>query len=177
MHGYLLHEFLSPLSNQRNDHYGGNFTNRMRLLIEVLTAIQIQWPKQLPLFVRISATDWINGGWTIEDSIVLSHELKKHDVDLIDASSGGSSLNAEIPLGPGYQVNFADRIRREVSIATGAVGLITAATQADQIIRTGQADLVLLARELLRNPYWPLYAAQELGHKITWPTQYLRAVI
>ncbi len=171
-HGYLLHEFLSPLSNQRHDQYGGTFNNRIRLLIEVVKAIRQVWPKECPLFVRISATDWAEGGWSIEDSIELSRRLKSHEVDLIDTSSGALIPHVKIPTGPGYQTRFAQRIRHEAQIATGAVGMITSPTQADHIIRTGQADMVLLAREMLRDPYWPLRAARELGHSVIWPVQY-----
>jgi 2,4-dienoyl-CoA reductase-like NADH-dependent reductase (Old Yellow Enzyme family) len=174
-HGYLLHEFLSPFSNQRQDQYGGTLENRTRLLREVVRAVREVWPESAPLFVRISATDWKDGGWDIEQSVELVRQLAPLGVDLIDCSSGGSLPSVSIPLGPGYQVPFAARIRRETGILTGAVGLITAAAQADQIIRTGEADLVLLARELLRDPYWPLRAARELGHSIFWPAQYLRA--
>lgn len=176
-HGYLLHEFLSPISNQRQDNYGGNFDNRIRLLLEVIEATKSSWPKHYPLFVRISATDWVEGGWNIDDSVQLAYRLKEQGIDLIDTSSGGMVPHATIPAGPGYQTSFAALIRAKANIATGAVGLITSATQADHIIRTGQADIVLLAREMLRNPYWPLHAAQELGHNIPWPAQYQRAVL
>jgi 2,4-dienoyl-CoA reductase-like NADH-dependent reductase (Old Yellow Enzyme family) len=174
-HGYLLHEFLSPLSNQRTDNYGGSFENRIRLLVETVDAVRAVWPAALPLFVRISATDWTEGGWDIDQSVALARVLKQHGVDLIDTSSGGNVSGATIPTGPGYQVPFADRIRREAGVSTGAVGQITGAAQADQIIRIGQADIILLARELLRDPYWPLHAAHELGAEISWPAQYLRA--
>lgn len=174
-HGYLLHEFLSPLSNQRKDNYGGSFNNRIRLLVEVVEAIRNILPDDLPLFVRISATDWIENGWTVDDSVKLALRLKSKGVDLVDASGGGMLPTAQIPVGPGYQTIFSERIRRDTQIATGAVGFITAPAQADHIIRTGQADMVILARELLRNPYWPLYAARELGNDATWPSQYLRA--
>lgn len=174
-HGYLIHEFLSPLSNHRTDQYGGSFDNRTRLLREIVSAIRRVWPEELPLFTRISATDWVDGGWDIEQSIALARELKSLGVDLIDTSSGGNVATATIPVGPGYQTAFAERIRREAGIPTGAVGLITAATQAEHIIGTGQADAVLIARELLRDPYFPLRAARELGQDITWPAQYLRA--
>jgi 2,4-dienoyl-CoA reductase-like NADH-dependent reductase (Old Yellow Enzyme family) len=174
-HGYLLHEFLSPLSNARTDRYGGSFENRTRFLREVATAVRRVWPDSHPLFVRISATDWTGGGWDLEQSIALARALKACGVDLIDASSGGNVHGATIPAGPGYQVPFAEAIRREAGIATGAVGLITEPAQAEHVIRTGQADLVLLARELLRDPYWPLRAARELGQTIAWPAQYLRA--
>jgi 2,4-dienoyl-CoA reductase-like NADH-dependent reductase (Old Yellow Enzyme family) len=174
-HGYLLHEFLSPLSNTRNDQYGGSFDNRVRLLIEVVTAVKKKWPEELPLFIRISATDWVTGGWTIDESIKLCQLLKNAGADLIDVSSGGTVAHAKIPIGPGYQIPFAQQIRNQAKIATAAVGMITAAAQADQIIRTQQADMVFIAREILRNPYWPLLAAHELGHKVAWPPQYLRA--
>ena len=174
-HGYLLLEFLSPHSNQRTDAYGGSFANRIRLPVETVDAVREAWPEQLPLFVRISATDWTEGGWEIEQSVALARVLKEHGVDLIDCSSGGNVSGATIPTGPGYQVPFAERIRSEAGIATGAVGQITSAPQADQIVRTGQADMVLLARQMLRDPYWPLHAADELGEAVTWPPQYLRA--
>ena len=174
-HGYLLHEFLSPFSNHREDRYGGSFENRTRLLREVASAVRRAWPDRLPLFVRISATDWEAGGWDLEQSVELARQLKSLGVDLIDCSSGGNLPQAKIPVGPGYQTPFAERIRREVAIPTGALGLITSPVQADHIIRTDQADLVLLAREFLRDPYWPLRAARELGHAIPWPVQYLRA--
>jgi len=174
-HGYLLHEFLSPLSNQRNDAYGGSFENRIRMLVETVDAVRAVWPADLPLFVRISATDWTDGGWDVDQSVALSRVLKQHGVDLIDTSSGGNVAGAKIPTGPGYQAPFAERIRREAGVATGAVGQITAPAQADQLIRNGQADLVLLAREMLRDSYWPLHAADQLGAEISWPPQYLRA--
>ncbi|OFW44910.1 MAG: oxidoreductase [Acidobacteria bacterium RIFCSPLOWO2_12_FULL_67_14b] len=174
-HGYLLHEFLSPLSNRRQDDYGGSFGNRTRLVRETVTAIRAVWPEALPLFVRISATDWVEGGWDIEQSVELARQLKPLGVDLIDCSSGGNAAQATIPFGPGYQTPFAERIRREAGVLTGAVGLITAPLQAELIVATGQADAVLLARELLRDPYFPLRAARELGQDITWPAQYLRA--
>ena len=174
-HGYLLHEFLSPLSNYREDEYGGSFENRTRLLQEVVQAVRQVWPEKYPLFVRISATDWIENGWDIEQSIALSSQLKLLNVDLIDCSSGGILPTAKVPVGPGYQTPFAERIRREAGIQTGAVGLITTPEQADHIIRTGQADMVLLARAMLREPYWPHRAAKELGHDKNWPIQYDRA--
>jgi 2,4-dienoyl-CoA reductase-like NADH-dependent reductase (Old Yellow Enzyme family) len=174
-HGYLLHEFLSPLSNSRTDRYGGSFENRTRFVRDVVTSIRGVWPESHPLFVRISATDWSEGGWDLPQSIELARSLIACGVDLIDASSGGNVATARIPLGPGYQVPFAEAIRREAGIATGAVGLITEAAQAEQVIRSGQADIVLLAREMLRDPYWPLRAARELGQTIAWPAQYLRA--
>jgi 2,4-dienoyl-CoA reductase-like NADH-dependent reductase (Old Yellow Enzyme family) len=174
-HGYLLHEFLSPLSNRRNDQYGGEFENRIRMLVEVVDAVRAVLPADFPLLVRISATDWVGGGWDIDESVALAKVLKEHGVDLIDVSSGGMAATAVMPIGPGYQTPFAERIRREAEIATGAVGMITAAAQAEHILRTGQADVVLLARELLREPYWPLQAAKELGAVTSWPAQYLRA--
>ena len=174
-HGYLLHQFLSPFSNKRTDQYGGSFENRTRLVREVAAAIREKWPERFPLFIRISATDWAEGGWDIEQSVELVRQLGPLGVDLIDCSSGGSVPSARMPIGPGYQTPFAERIRRETGVATGAVGMITSPAQADHIIRNGQADLVLLARELLRDPYWPLRAARELGQKVSWPVQYLRA--
>ena len=174
-HGYLLHEFLSPLSNQRQDQYGGSFENRTRFLREVVVAVRRVWPEDAPLFVRISATDWVEGGWDIEQSVELARQLQPLGVDFIDCSSGGNAAQAKIPIGPGYQAPFAERIRRDAGILTGAVGLITEAAQAEQIVSSGQADAVLLARELLRDPYFPLRAARELGQDITWPSQYLRA--
>jgi len=174
-HGYLLHEFLSPLSNQRSDQYGGSFENRIRLVLEVVDAVRAVWPSQLPLLVRISATDWAEGGWDIDQSVALAKALKDHKVDLVDVSSGGMTPRAVMPVGPGYQTPFAERIRKEAQIPTGAVGMITDAVQAEHILRTGQADVVLIARELLRNPYWPLEAAKELGDSTAWPPQYLRA--
>ena len=174
-HGYLIHEFLSPLVNHRRDAYGGSFDNRTRLCLEVVDAVRAVWPERQPLFVRLSATDWVDGGWDADQSVELARRLKARGVDLVDCSSGGAAPNARIPLGPGYQVPFAERIRREAQIATGAVGLITSPAQADAIVRQGEADCVLLARELLRDPYWPLRAARELGHQAAWPAQYLRA--
>jgi 2,4-dienoyl-CoA reductase-like NADH-dependent reductase (Old Yellow Enzyme family) len=174
-HGYLLHEFLSPLSNRRADQYGGSFENRIRLMVELVDAVRAELPVELPLLVRISATDWAEGGWDIDQSVALAKVLKEHKVDLVDVSSGGMVPRLVMPIGPGYQTAFAERIRREAQIATGAVGMITDAAQAEHILRTGQADLVLLARELLREPYWPLQAAKELGDATSWPAQYLRA--
>ena len=174
-HGYLFHEFLSPLSNHRTDQYGGSFENRTRFLRDTVAAVRAVLPERCPLFVRISCTDWVEGGWDIEQSVELARQLKSLDVDVIDCSSGGNVKNAEIPVGTGYQTPFAARIRREAGIPTAAVGMITGAAQADHIIRGGEADMVLLARELLRSPYWPLEAARELGHDTTWPSQYLRA--
>jgi 2,4-dienoyl-CoA reductase-like NADH-dependent reductase (Old Yellow Enzyme family) len=174
-HGYLIHEFLSPLSNQRTDAYGGSFENRTRILREVVAAVRGSWPEEAPLFVRISATDWIEGGWDIEQSVELARQLKELGTDLIDCSSGGNVLNAKIPVGRGYQTQFAEQIRREANILTGAVGTITSPVQAEHIMVTGQADAVIIARELLRDPYWPFRAARELGQPISWPVQYLRA--
>jgi 2,4-dienoyl-CoA reductase-like NADH-dependent reductase (Old Yellow Enzyme family) len=174
-HGYLLHEFLSPLSNHRDDDYGGSFENRTRIVRDVVDAIRGVWPERLPLWVRISATDWTEGGWTIEDSVALAAQLKDRGVDLIDCSSGGNVAHATIPMGPGYQVPFAERIRRETGILTGAVGLITEPEQAEQIVKSGQADVVLLARQMLRDPYWPIHAAKALGDPAPIPLQYLRA--
>jgi 2,4-dienoyl-CoA reductase-like NADH-dependent reductase (Old Yellow Enzyme family) len=174
-HGYLLSEFLSPLANHRTDEYGGSFENRIRLLLEVVPAVRESWPQRAPLFVRISATDWVEGGWTIDESVELAKRLENSGVDLIDCSSGGNVPPAKIPVGPGYQTPFAERIRRESNILTGAVGMITAPSQADHIIRTGQADVAIIAREFLRDPYWPLRAGRDLGYPIPWPVQYLRA--
>ncbi|HLL55886.1 MAG TPA: NADH:flavin oxidoreductase/NADH oxidase [Myxococcaceae bacterium] len=174
-HGYLLHEFLSPLSNQRTDRYGGTFENRVRLVLEVLRAIRSRWPEGAPLALRISATDWLEGGWTVEDSVALAKRVMREGVDLIDCSSGALAKGAKIPAGPGYQTLFSDRIRREVGIPTGAVGMIREPFQAEHIVRTGQADLVFLARELLRHPYWPRHAARELHVPPEWPVQYERA--
>lgn len=173
-HGYLLHEFLSPLSNFRTDEYGGSFENRIRLLLEVTAAVREVWPHDLPLFVRISATDWHADGWTLADSILLSKQLKEKGVDLIDCSSGGNLASAPIPAGPGYQTPFAEKIRTEAMIPTSAVGMIFSAMQADHIIRTSQADMVLLARGMLNDPYFALHAAKELHHDIPWPVQYVR---
>jgi 2,4-dienoyl-CoA reductase-like NADH-dependent reductase (Old Yellow Enzyme family) len=175
-HGYLLHEFLSPLSNHRADDYGGSFENRIRLLVQVTEAVREVWPDSLPLLLRISATDWVPGGWDIEQSVALARVLAPLGVDLIDCSSGGIMPGVAIPVAAGYQVQLAERVRRDGGIATAAVGLITDAHQAEAIVRTGQADLVLLARQLLRDPYWPLHSAKALGVKITWPVQYQRAV-
>jgi 2,4-dienoyl-CoA reductase-like NADH-dependent reductase (Old Yellow Enzyme family) len=174
-HGYLISEFLSPLANHRTDEYGGLFENRIRLLLEVVSAIRVTWPDRAPLLVRISATDWVEGGWTLDESVELAKRFKDSGVDLVDCSSGGNVPPAQIPVGPGYQTPFAERIRREAKILTGAVGMITAPAQADHIIRTGQADLVIIAREFLRDPYWPLRAARDLGYSVPWPVQYLRS--
>jgi 2,4-dienoyl-CoA reductase-like NADH-dependent reductase (Old Yellow Enzyme family) len=174
-HGYLLHEFLSPLSNTRTDEYGGPLANRLRLPVRIARAVREVWPEKLPLFARISATDWADGGWDLAQSIALAREFKKAGVDLIDCSSGGLVPHAKIPLAPGYQVPFAEAIRREAEIATGAVGLITQPDQAERIVASGQADAVLLAREMLRDPYWPQRAARALGVEGPWPSQYGRA--
>jgi len=174
-HGYLLHQFLSPLSNRRTDAYGGSFENRTRLVREVVAAVRAEWPERLPLLIRLSATDWVDGGWNADETVELCRALKGLGVDLVDVSSAGLVPAAEIPAGPGFQTGFAARVRREAGIATAAVGLITSPAQADHIIRTGQADMVLLGREILRNPYWPLDSAQTLGQTASWPRQYLRA--
>jgi len=174
-HGYLIHEFLSPLCNLRTDEYGGTFENRIRFSIEVTEAVRAVWPADLPLFLRISATDWAEGGWDIADSLELARRVRGLGVDLIDCSSGGAVLHQRIPLAPGYQVPFAERIRKEAGIATGAVGLITTARQADEIVQSERADLVRLAREFLRNPYFPLHASTEVGAEIKPPIQYARA--
>jgi 2,4-dienoyl-CoA reductase-like NADH-dependent reductase (Old Yellow Enzyme family) len=173
-HGYLLHEFLSPLSNLRTDDYGGSFENRTRLLREVVDGVKSEWPADNPLFVRISATDWAEGGWTLEESVKLAYILKEMGVDLIDCSSGGNVYNARIPASPGYQVPFSEGVRK-TGILTGAVGFITTASQAEAILQEEKADVVLFARELLRNPYFPLSAARDQGVDITWPDQYMRA--
>lgn len=174
-HGYLVHEFLSPLTNRRTDSYGGPLENRVRFAREVVSAVRHVWPEEYPLFVRISATDWVEGGWDIGQSLALAREIVPLGADLLDCSSGGIVPGAKIPAGPGFQVPFAEEIRRKTGVLTGAVGMITQARQADAIIAEGKADLVLMAREFLRRPYWPLQAAAELGHAIPWPAQYLRA--
>ena len=174
-HGYLLHQFLSPLCNTRTDEYGGAFENRIRLTLQVVEAVRKVWPKKLPLFVRVSATDWKEGGWDLEQAIELSRRLKTKGVDLIDVSSGGAVPGVKIPLAPGYQVTFAEAIRKQAGIATGAVGLITEPAQAETILMGEQADLIFLAREMLRDPYWPRRAAKMLGEKIKPPVQYERA--
>ena len=175
-HGYLIHEFLSPVANHRTDQWGGSFENRVRLLIEVVDAVRGVWPDSLPLFARISATDWLGGdAWDIGQSVALARLLRARGVDLIDCSSGGIAPRVKIDAGPGYQTPFAARIRADAEIATAAIGMITTASQAEHVLRTGQADMVLLARELLRDPYWPLHAAKELGVKVPWPVQYERA--
>ncbi|MFD0764064.1 NADPH dehydrogenase NamA [Mucilaginibacter lutimaris] len=174
-HGYLINEFLSPHSNKRTDEYGGSFENRSRFLLEVIDAVQEVWPAELPLFVRLSTTDWTEGAWTIEDSIALAKVLSEKGVDLVDSSTGGNVAGAQIPLKPGYQVEFAEAIKKNTNILTGAVGLITEAKQANEIIETGRADMVVMARELLRDPHFPLRAAHELGIEVKWPVQYERA--
>jgi 2,4-dienoyl-CoA reductase-like NADH-dependent reductase (Old Yellow Enzyme family) len=174
-HGYLIHEFLSPLTNTRTDEYGGSFDNRIRLCLEVVDAVREVWPERSPAWLRISATDWVPGGWDVPESVELARRVRERGVDLVDCSSGGLVMHQKITVGPGYQVPFAERIRREAGIATGAVGLITDAKQADEIVREGKADCVLVARAMLRDPYFPLHAAQELGVKLPWPVQYLRA--
>ena len=174
-HGYLLHEFLSPLSNTRTDHYGGSFENRIRFTLATVDAVREVWPEELPLLLRLSATDWTEGGWDVEESVQLARILRTRGADLIDTSTGGNISGAKIPVGPGYQVEFAERIRRDAGIPSGAVGMITDPHQAEEIIRSGKADVVILARELLRDPYWPLRAARVLGAKVKWPSQYERA--
>lgn len=174
-HGYLLHEFLSPLANKRADQYGGSLENRLRLPLRVAESVRAAWPAELPLFVRISATDWREGGWDLAQSLELCTRLKALGVDLIDCSSGFVVPDETIPFGPGFQVPFAAAIRRQTAIATGAVGYLCDPFQAEQIIATGEADCVFLAREMLRDPYWPLHAAKMLGVEIDWPPQYQRA--
>ena len=174
-HGYLINEFLSPLSNHRHDEYGGSFENRIKILLEIIEAVRKIIKAELPLFVRISATDWVEGGWTIEDSIQLATILKTKEVDLIDCSSGGNSYSQKIPAEPLYQVPFAEKIKKGSGMLTGAVGLITTAKEAEQILYAGQADIIILARQLLRDPYFPLHAARELGVDVSWPVQYERA--
>jgi 2,4-dienoyl-CoA reductase-like NADH-dependent reductase (Old Yellow Enzyme family) len=173
-HGYLLHEFLSPLSNRRTDDYGGPLANRMRLPLRVAGAVREAWPARLPLFARLSCTDWAEGGWDLPQSVELARALKDAGVDLIDCSSGGLVPHQRITVGPGYQVPFAEAVRREAGVATGAVGMITGARQAEQVVAGGQADVVLIARELIRDPHWPLRAAAELGAEVEWPVQYAR---
>jgi 2,4-dienoyl-CoA reductase-like NADH-dependent reductase (Old Yellow Enzyme family) len=174
-HGYLLHQFLSPLTNRRGDGYGGPFDGRVRLVREVVGAVRGALPERIPLFLRLSATDWVEGGWTPEDTVALARLVKGQGVDLVDVSSGGLVPNAAVPVGPGYQVPFAERVRREAGVATAAVGLITSARQAEAMVAEGKADLVLLGRELLRDPRFPLKAAATLGVDVPWPDQYLRA--
>lgn len=175
-HGYLLNQFLSPLSNHRTDEYGGSFENRTRIVEEVVKAMRAEWPESHPLFIRFSVTDWAEGGWDLEQTVQLTKKLKSLGVDLVDASSGGLVPHAKIPVGPGYQVPLAEGVKKGAEILTGAVGLITEAGQAEEILQKGQADVVLLARELLRDPYWPIHAARKLGADIKVPNQYLRAV-
>jgi 2,4-dienoyl-CoA reductase-like NADH-dependent reductase (Old Yellow Enzyme family) len=174
-HGYLIHEFLSPLANHRTDEFGGSYDNRTRLLKQVCAAVREVWPADYPLFVRVSATDWAEGGWRPEDTVALAHHLSSVGVDLVDCSSGGIAPGIAIPAGPGYQVPFSQRIKDTTPMLTAAVGFITSPAQADQIIRNEQADLVLLGREMLRDPYWPMRAARALGQDVVWPNQYLRA--
>jgi 2,4-dienoyl-CoA reductase-like NADH-dependent reductase (Old Yellow Enzyme family) len=174
-HGYLLHQFLSPLVNTRTDAYGGSYDNRTRLVKRVCQAVRAAWPADLPLFVRLSATDWVDGGWSPDQTVALAHHLSEEGVDLIDCSSGGIALGVAVPAAPGYQVPFSQRIKDTTPMLTAAVGLITAPEQADQVVRHGQADFVLLGRPLLRDPHWPLNAARVLGHDAPWPAQYLRA--
>lgn len=174
-HGYLLHQFLSPLSNQRTDGYGGGLEERLRFPLEVVEAVRAEWPEDKPLLVRVSATDWAEGGWDADQTVELARRLRERGVDLVDVSTGGLVPDAQIPVGPGYQVPFAERIRREAGIATGAVGLITEPKQAEDVLASGAADAVLLARELLRDPHWPLRAFAELGDDVAWPPQYERA--
>ena len=176
-HGYLLHQFFSPLSNHRTDEYGGRFENRIRFVLEIVEAIHTVWPENLPLFIRISATDYVEGGWNLEESIRLASILKTKGVDLVDCSSGGMVPHAKIPFSPGYQVPFAEQIKKQAGIKTGAVGLITEAKQAEEILAKEQADLILIARASLRDPYFALHAAHELSSEIDWPVQYLRAKI
>jgi len=175
-HGYLLHQFLSPLANRRTDEYGGSFENRARFVLEVTDAVRTVWPDSLPLFMRLSGTDWVQDGWDVEQSAELARQLRARGVDLIDCSSGGIIPGVRIPIGPGYQVSLSERIRSASGVPTAAVGLITSAQQADAVLRAGSADMVLLARKLLRDPYWPLHAARELGVEVEWPVQYQRAV-
>ncbi len=174
-HGYLIHEFLSPLSNQRDDAYGGNLSNRMRFLLRVVDAVREVWPAEKPLFVRVSAHDWVEGGLTLDDTVLIARALREHGVDLVHCSGGGMSGARPPSVGPGYMIPFAERVRRETGIPTAAVGLITAPELADAVIRNRQADLVALGRELLRHPHWPLDAARALGHDVVWPKQYERA--
>lgn len=174
-HGYLLHEFLSPLANRRTDQYGGSFDNRIRALLETVRSVRARWPERLPLLVRISATDWAEGGWDLEQSIELARRIAAEGVDLIDCSSGGLLPGVKIPVGPGYQTAFAERIRREARVRTGALGMIRSPDQADHVLRSGQADVVVIARQFLRDPYWPLTAARVLGAQVQWPVQYERA--
>lgn len=175
-HGYLIHEFLSPLSNSRQDEYGGPFENRTRVVRELVTALRGVWPEELPLFLRVSSTDWVEGGWSLNDTVELAKMVRPLGVDLVDCSSGGTVPKAQIPVGPGYQVDFAARIRNESGVATAAVGLILDEAQASRILAEEKADMVFLGRLLLRDPYWPLRVARETGQPLPWPSQYLRAV-
>jgi len=174
-HGYLVHQFLSPLSNQRTDQYGGSFENRTRFLLQIIDSIKTVWPDDLPIFVRISATDWADGGWNLDESVKLALQLKDQKIDLIDVSTGGLVSYAKIPVGPAYQLPFASRIKKETGILTGTVGLITNAVQSETILVNEDADLILMAREILRNPYFPLEAAHDLDEEVTWPIQYDRS--
>jgi 2,4-dienoyl-CoA reductase-like NADH-dependent reductase (Old Yellow Enzyme family) len=174
-HGYLMHEFLSPLSNLRDDEYGGSLANRMRYPLEVVDAVRAVWPDDRPLLMRVSATDWVEGGWDVDSTVELVREAAARGVDLVDVSSAGNDPRQEITIGPGYQVPFAARVRAETGVPTAAVGLITEPKQADDLIGDGSADAVFLAREMLRDPHWPLRAARELGADIAWPEQYQRA--
>ncbi len=176
-HGYLFHQFYSPLANTRKDEYGGSFENRIRLLLEVTWEVKKEWGDEKPLFVRISATDWTEGGWTIEDSVKLANKLKTLGVDLIDTSTGGNVPRATIPTSPGYQAGFAETIKKKTGILTGAVGQITNAEQSEEILQKGMADLILYARESLRNPNLPLYMAYSMGENVEWPIQYNRAKV
>ncbi|AYL99083.1 NADH:flavin oxidoreductase/NADH oxidase [Mucilaginibacter celer] len=174
-HGYLLHQFLSPLSNQRNDEYGGSLENRMRLLLEVIASVRTVWPESRPLFVRLSGSDWAGGGLDLEDAVQIAATLKNKGVDVVDITTGGLVSHQKIPVGPGYQLPFASNIKKRTGITTGTVGLITEAVQAETILANGDADMVMIARELLRDPYFPLKAAHQLHHDVTWPNQYARA--
>lgn len=174
-HGYLVHQFLSPLSNHRTDEYGGSFENRIRLLLRIIDGIRTVWPADLPLFTRISATDWADGGWNPDESVQLAHILKEKGIDLIDVSSGGLAAHQQITVGPAYQLPFASRIKRETGILTGTVGMITNSLQAETILVNGDADMIIMAREILRNPYFPLEAARDLKEGVAWPVQYERA--
>jgi 2,4-dienoyl-CoA reductase-like NADH-dependent reductase (Old Yellow Enzyme family) len=174
-HGYLLHEFLSPLTNRRTDAFGGSLENRLRFPVSVARAVRAEWPERLPVFVRVSATDWVEGGWDLPQTVALARELKSLGIDMVDCSSGGTVPYAVVPAGPGFQTPFAAAVRREVGIATGAVGLITEPEQAERIVSTGMADAILIGREFLRDPYWPLHAARSLGVDVPWPSQYERA--
>ena len=174
-HGYLIHEFLSPLANHRTDEYGGGLENRSRFALQIVDAVRTEWPQHLPVFMRISATDWVEGGWNPDEAVELARHLREHGIDLVDVSSGGMVPSAKIPAAPGFQVPFSARIRNEAGIPVAAVGMITEPAQANAIVENGQADVVLLAREMLRDPYWPLHAAAALGDTASWPEQYLRA--